>query len=502
MPPPSEDNPTPAPDHAARPRSHVDSHTQRHRLKTHPAERAVLMVVSVHLAFLPWALGTMRPWAQFISASLAALGMLLALLPRNYTREHTSAEPFRLKTWPKLLGFPIFWIGLALLGYVAVQGLNPAWIYRTDGQNWWMEATVHRQWLPAGVSVPFEKWSQWRMLLIYGSAWLTVCSIWTAFTRRRTLRHLLIGLALNGTLLALFGVVQQQLGNEKIFWSVPSPNLSFFASFIYKNHAAAYLNLTLAITSGLMGWYYLRGIRRLEKSDPSVVFAFFAVCIAVGVVASLARGATIVTLGFVLLGSVAFIAHQFRLPRESRRPLVTVAMFTVFAAFLATGVFALRSRDALGRLTKGVMQQDSALAVRQLATTAAREMLDDHWARGVGAGSFRFLFTTYQARHPDLVAQNGGKRFWEHAHNDIVQFPIELGVVGVGLVLAGGVCWIIVILRARIWRNPLSACGVAGALMTVAYAWWDFPFQCPAILITWGVLCAAAAMWARFEEKT
>ena len=180
----------------------------------------MLTVVGAHLVFLPWALGTMRPWAQFISAGLAAVGMILALVPRRCTGERIAAGPLRLRTWPKLIRFPIFWIGLALLGFVAAQGMNPAWIYRTDGENWWMEAIAHRAWLPAGVSAPFEKWNQWRLLLIYASAWLTVCAIWIAFTRRRTLRHLLVAVALNGTLLALFGVVQQQLGNGKIFWTM------------------------------------------------------------------------------------------------------------------------------------------------------------------------------------------------------------------------------------------------------------------------------------------
>ena len=55
---------------------------------------------------------------------------------------------------------------------------------------------------------------------------------------------------------------------------------------------------------------------------------------------------------------------------------------------------------------------------------------------GVGAGSFRFLFPTYQHRHPELVAVHGRRMFWEHAHNDVVQTPIELGVAGTGLALS------------------------------------------------------------------
>ncbi|MEO6243796.1 MAG: O-antigen ligase family protein, partial [Opitutaceae bacterium] len=287
----------------------------------------------------------------------------------------------------------------------------------------------------------------------------------------------------------------------KIFSFVTSPSLFPFASFIYKNHAGAYLNLTLAVAGGLAGWYHLRGTRHLQKSDPGVVFVFFAICIAVGVIASLARGATVAMLGLVVLGAGAFVVEQFRVPPAGRRPVVMAAMLLVLGGFLATGVFALRSRDVLGRLTKGVLQHDTALAARQLATKAALEMLEDHWIRGVGAGSFRFLFTTYQARHPELLVSGGEQRYWEHAHNDLVQFPIELGAVGTGLLVIAGGYWMRLLWRDRFWRNPLSAAAAAGGLLTLAGAWWDFPFQCPAILITWCVLWAAAAMWARFQEN-
>ena len=42
---------------------------------------------------------------------------------------------------------------------------------------------------------------------------------------------------------------------------------------------------------------------------------------------------------------------------------------------------------------------------------------------------------------------------------------------------------------------------VFGAGLLVLYSWWDFPFQCPAILITWCALWPAAAQWAQVEES-
>ncbi len=482
-----------------KPLEHFRARSRRHAL--HPGERWLLGIIGVHLVFLPWALGAMRPWAQGISLGLAVAGFVVALIPRNYTEAHTGGPAFRLLLFPKLLRFPIFWLGLGLLGLVGIQASNPAWAYVTGNGGWWMQGIEHRGWLPAGVDVPFERWGPVRMLMIYGSAWLTVCSIWVGFTRRRTVQLLFIGLAANGLLLAILGVAQQLVPNGKIYWLVTSQNASFFSSFVYKNHAGAYLDLMLALSCGIAAWYYVRGLRRLDKSTPSGVFVFFATCIAVGILTSYARGATLVMLVFLFVCLVAFAAHQFLARNETSSRVVAVALVLIFGFFLKTGLEAVRSHEAWDRLRRGVMRQDLSLEYRERATRAALEMLGENWQRGVGAGSFRFLFPIYQHRHPELVANNGARMFWEHAHNDVVQFPIELGAAGMGLILLSGAYWIVRLTRSSFWENPLTAAVVFGALLLVAYSWWDFPFQNPAILITWCALWPAVARWAEFEER-
>ena len=107
----------------------------KHRLPLHPLERAVLAAVAIHLCFLPWALGTMHVWSQVTSLVLAAIGLLLALIPRTYSGDlappvsgiqfpvvgpaSTGHRPpptaFRLNPLPRLVRFPLFWLGLALL---------------------------------------------------------------------------------------------------------------------------------------------------------------------------------------------------------------------------------------------------------------------------------------------------------------------------------------------------------------------------------------------------
>lgn len=476
--------------------------TKGKRLKVHPAELAALWIVGAHLVFLPWALGAMRAWAHHISLGLSLVGILVALLPRNYTHEHSSGGEFRLLTWTKLLKFPFFWLGLLFFGYLTAQGLNPAWSFQENPKVWWMVEIDHKAWLPRGYEAPYARWNIWRMIVIYVPAWLTVCTIWVAFTRRRTVQLFLIALGMNGLLLAIFGVIQRFTKTPKIFGFFESPNPQFFASFIYKNHGAAYLFLTLIITCGLAGWYYLRGLRRMEKSNPSGVLAFFATCIAVAILTSLARGVTITMVAFLLVCMIAFIIHQVLLPAESRKPAIAVALLLVFGYFLKVGFDTIPRREAFDRITSGVMREDSSLAQREMLTAASIEMLSDHWAAGLGAGSYAFLFPRYQHRHPDLLKTPDGQSVvWHAAHNDIVQTPIELGVAGMVILLTTFGYFAVRLVRNYFWENPLSSCLVFGAGTMVAYSWWDFPFQCPAIITTWWVLWPIAVMWAQFEES-
>ena len=125
---PSVDLPSPSEfSELQKPLEHFRAKTKR--LKIHPTEVLLLWVVSAHLVFLPWAIGGMRLWGQLTSLALALLSIVLALAPRRYAQEHTGSNSFRLVMWPRLARFPIFWLGLLLLGYVTAQGMNPAWIY-------------------------------------------------------------------------------------------------------------------------------------------------------------------------------------------------------------------------------------------------------------------------------------------------------------------------------------------------------------------------------------
>ncbi|HVS54046.1 MAG TPA: O-antigen ligase family protein [Opitutaceae bacterium] len=489
-----------SPDYVARqkPLEHFRANTKR--LKIHPQEVALLWIVCGNLCLLPWAIGGMRPWSQIGSFVLALAGFVVALVPRNYSEDQTGSNRFRLVMWPKLFRFPLFWLGLALLGYVTIQGLNPAWEYRSDGKVWWMRKTQYIEWLPSGVDVPFSRWGPWRMLLIYASVWLVVCSMWVGFTRRRTLQFFFLAIAGNGLLLAVFGLVQRLVSNGKMFWFWDSPSGSFFSSFVYKNHAGSFLDLTLFVSAGLAAWYYLRGLRRLEKSNPSGVLAFFATCIAVAILVSYARGATLVMLAFLCVCIAVFVIHQLRSGTEHRRPIVAIVLILIFGYFLKTGLEALHSSEAWTKLKQGVTNEDASLESRRIATRASLEMLRDYWRLGAGSGSFEFLFPAYQQHYPEIFMPGGHRLLWEHAHNDLVEIPAELGLPGMLLIFAGAAYLLLLLTRNYFWTNPVSGCIVLGLSLLLGSAWWDFTFQNPAILTLSCALLVAATMWTLLEE--
>jgi len=56
------------------------------------------------------------------------------------------------------------------------------------------------------------------------------------------------------------------------------------------------------------------------------------------------------------------------------------------------------------------------------------------------------------------------------------------------------------LVKTYVWVKPLSGCVGLGLFLVLAHAWWDFPFQNPAVLMLWCVLAVAATQWAAAEE--
>jgi O-antigen ligase len=472
----------------------------------HPLEKTLLVIVCAHVGFTVWALGGVYNWSQFISLGLAVAGLVVALINRHYSDEDTGEGAFKLIMWPKLVRFPVFWIGLALLGYVTVQALNPAWIFADSGRAWWIVPIEHITWLPTSVLAPFEKMNAWHALMLYATPWLAMCAVWVGFTRRTAVQNVFTFIVANGAVLTLIGILQRVTGSYKILWFIQPKTGPVFATILYKNHAGAYLNLVFMLCIALFYRHFARGERRLERANPAPVFAFLAILIGMGVLLTVSRAATLLLLGFVLVAFIGFIVRCAVTRGEGRSPLAVGLLCGGFALFIGLGAYFLnldRSFSRLGNLIENG-SADTSVSTRLLARQASWDMAKDNLVTGWGAGSFRYAFPPYQRKYPEITNVPGtpGLTFsWQHAHNDYVELLDELGLIGAGILLAGLGCGLYQLWGNHVLRRPHLLFIVLALAATLAHAFVDFPSRHPATLLLWCVSAALLSRWAELENQ-
>ncbi|AOS45883.1 O-Antigen ligase [Lacunisphaera limnophila] len=495
----------------------------KQRLPLHPLERAVLTVVALHLCFLPWALGATNTWSQITSLCLSTLGILLALIPRTYapgewpgqplisggnhpeqaqrverannqqqtTNNRRNSGAIRVSALPRLLKFPLFWIGLALLAYIALQGYNPSWVWERNESTWWLRRVNDIPWLPTSIDTPFERFNLWRQAIIYASTWLTLCTVWVGFTRRRTIELLLLVLVVNATMLAITGFGFRMLhAPEFLLWfDERMPNVITFASFIYKNHAGAWLALMTVLFVVLATDRHLRSMQKMDRSSPAVIFVLGALLLFFAEIFTLSRGGTVLLAAYLIISLSIFFGYRLLSRSESTtHPAVPFMVTLMVVLVVGYGASQLDFRSVERRFSMLLQDKitDESVLSREKSHLANTDMLGDYWQRGVGAGGFRFLYPEYIKKHPEVY--RGGRNFWEHAHNDWLQIPIELGAPGSALLLLGASWCLLGMLKRHVWRDLAALLLVLGLGQTLLHATFDFPLQNPAVLVTWCVL--------------
>lgn len=486
----------------------------------HPQERWFLAIVLLQLVVAPWVFGSMHEWSQIMGLGLGIMAFWLAVWPRTYDGDHAipfggpqpaagtprsfnhdQATAYRISAWPRLIRFPLFWLGLMLLGYIGLQALNPSWVWTRNATSWWLVRVNDLEWLPTSIDAPFARFNLWRQFIIYATVWLTACALWIGVTRRKTLHVLLGVLAGNACILGLVGFVHKASGTTKLLWLREFPGAASFASFVYQNHAGAYFSLMSFVALGLGVWHFFEGRKRMARSTPAALWLIASLLLVFAVVFSLSRGAILSLSVFGLAALIAILILRFTTSTQSTVPAIVPVMVAV--GVLATVGWMVRQVDfsavyfRFEQLSK-LQANDPSVLSRQLARESATDMLGDHWVRGVGAGGFRHLYPEY-IKHKPMIYERG-LYFWEHAHNDWLEIPIELGLTGI-LILAAAAAWLCLTwLKGGGWRHPLVLMIALGAGQVMVHAVMDFPFQNPAILVTWGSLLVISLRWLELDR--
>jgi O-antigen ligase len=196
----------------------------------------------------------------------------------------------------------------------------------------------------------------------------------------------------------------------------------------------------------------------------------------------------------------AFVLGLFRRAGRTRDRMAFWLTTLALAGLIGTGLVVLRAAKVWERLADQVAHPVAFDRDRTLARQASRDMFCDRWLLGWGAGCFRYNFQDYAAKYPEIYYAGNHRQYWEHAHDDWLEFPVELGAAGM-LPLAGILGYGVWQLgRRRFWRSAVSFCIVLGCGLVLLHAWVDFVFQNPAVLLTWSVLLVGAVRWVELDQ--
>ena len=335
------------------------------------------------------------------------------------------------------------------------------------------------------------------------------------------LRRLSLAALLNGSALALFGLVQFfSSDNHSVFWTVPTAG-QVFGPFVNRNHFAFYMNLCIFLSVGLLlarfaerdrtgkapaqGFQprpgggsgrrllHHRSARGLTIEAETMGILFALALMVSSVVVCLSRGGLLALAGGSILGVALRLWRTGWSMRERiflLVPAIVLAMVTWFGFDqVAARLETLRGAEVV---------KDERVTFWSHALMQAR----DYPLWGTGFGTYQFVERLYRgdAGNANMLV--------EHAHNDYLEVLVEAGVPGLLATVLALILLLWIGLRVVRRDSGRPADGLAlGALLGVVaiaiHSVTDFSLHIPADAVFATVVCAllVASGHGRAEDR-
>ena len=338
---------------------------------------------------------------------------------------------------------------------------------------------------PLTLDVPATAWA-----LATGTAlFLIFISARALFERQEGLRTVCRGVAWVGLLLAAVAFLQRALSPSMIYgvWRPAglASNILPWGPFINRNDFAAWLLMAIPLT---IGYVLMRlasrqatGDTRVNANrmvDPRLILLLASTCVMTGaILASLSRSG-------VLSLAIALAAFVLLARTRLGGTRLTLLVAGVGGLLVAAGTYV--SLPAL--LTRMNEVWPSGLGGRLAVWRETWPIVRDFAATGVGVGAFERAMLVYQ--------QSNRLLFFNHAHNEFLQFLAEGGVplaTAAAVVLLTAAGTMASNLRrdrsAVFWARAGAACGMLGI---VCQSVWDTALRLPANAVLLAILAAVA----------
>jgi len=458
------------------------------------SDRAQFYALLALIVYTPLPLASNRPWA------LALLGMLSGSLLL-----WTIWKPCRRSTaivW-KIGRVPLFvqglWVSLLALQLLPLPTawLNAPGLRGVSGY--------------AGKMISIDVYSTQlylsKALILLIVFWVTLSLI----NSQRRIELLAKVIVISGLFQAMLGVMLMASGTTFEVFFVPVIDGWAHGTFIYHNHLAGYLEMTLATGIGLMiakldgrsftSWRTrLHGWLSLLFSE-KILLRVSLIIMVIGLVATRSRmgnSAFLASLLIVGLFTVILTKYMTRNISVKHKHDVTQAMMIFIVSLIVIDVVIIggivgiekvvqrientniETQARISRTEVGapaVQIPSESLEQRSQAARYAVQIVRDYPLLGLGGGTFHLAFPRY------VKADVNG--FYDHAHNDYVEIASETGLTGLlllGVIIVHSIMRAIALLaqsRDQLQRGMAFA-SLMGMVSLLIHAAVDFNFQNPA----------------------
>lgn len=334
------------------------------------------------------------------------------------------------------LRFPLFLAApLTIAGMGVVQLLMHWTVYRLPTANAAMDWAGYAAcgWLAAQVRLSREERERY----------LTWCCI------------------LSGLVCAL-AIVTAFTSPFHVFWLVPVRFEQVFGPYVYRNHLAAFVELTLPIALFL-------AIRHRERRN---LFVGVAAVLAASVVVAASRTGVILLALEVLVLLVLAAWKRWLLP-QSAMVFSALSIAAILGGAAAAGTATLTNRFA----------EDRPYRVRLEILQSALDMVRQRPLTGFGLGNFRTVYPEYSRIDPGVLVNE--------AHNDWAQWAAE-----------GGIPAALAMLLFAVWaaRAGIRTGWAVGIAAVCCHALVDYPFEEPSVVLLLMLLAGLAWQCGAHEE--
>lgn len=418
------------------------------------------MLVIIFL--LPIPLGANRPWAwSFFEIILFVLTVFVVI--QNWKVEKQGVNSY--------LSSIYLWLAFILIGLLQITPLPDFVVALLSPTSFELFYSASAEYYYLSVDPGQSMISFIKLLSLFC---LFFCVLALVNTEKR-IRLLLLTIMAAGAFQALYGILEVFLSSgTSLVFSMPVEGVAT-GSFVYKNHYANFLMMSLAAAVGLLVTSLVKyGTHSPNDNNSSFVSAFLSSkvgvysCMGIMMIGlMMSRSGMGNSAFFAAMAVVGIIAFVLIKKRSKGLSILVISTF-IIDLLIVSAYFGLeRVKERLAQTT---LTQES----RDEVVKDAYPIISDFPIFGSGGGSFYSTFPSYQ--HYEITG------FYDHLHNDYLQFLIEYGVIGSFILFSIFVFCIYKAMRAMhkrrnsIFKGGAFACLVVfvgmGLHMTV-----DFPLQ-------------------------